>query len=486
MLSEFERKVADFLKANELFGDVSKMLLAVSGGADSMALLYMMQALKEHDVLRADLHCVHINHLLRSDQAEKDEDFVITQATKLQLGVTTRRIHVREFARENKLSIETAARKLRMKNLIDIARANQCSQIITGHQKDDNAETVVHRLLRGTGFRGLAGIWPARTFDNGIRFVRPLLCVTRDEILKYLCEKNLKWQEDLTNLDCRYTRNYIRHQLLPVLRQDFNGSLVEQLFELSESAQRFHKNVCIKTGEIWPKITEGKDKKIILNLELFSRQSQPVKVELIRRSLAHIGCGEVNMTQQHYQNILQLAERNVTGRTIELPGGFIVRREYHDLIFSNRRVGLGSATGAPPKSCQQDKAEPVTVKIPGKTQFGQYFIEAKILEANEKYKATKTNFIEHFDLDKIKLPLVVRFRKSGDRFVPLGQRGEQRIGKFLTAQKVPTDLRQKVLVVTNSENIIWLWPIRISEQAKITNKTRKIIKLRISNIKPAD
>ncbi len=473
MLSEFESKIADFIEAHGLLGSASKILLAVSGGVDSIALLYVMQALKIHNVLRADLHCAHINHQLRAEQADKDEDFVMAQAAELKLTCTTKRISVSRFARENKLSIETAARKLRMKSLLDIARADSCSHIITGHQKDDNAETVIHRMLRGTGFRGLAGIWPARKFNENVWIARPMLCVRRNEIVKYLQEKKLSWCEDLTNANCRYTRNYIRHRLLPELQQDFNGSLVEQLSELSESARRFYKIVCNYADDIWPKVADCIGEKIILNVKLLAKEPQPVKVEIIRRSLVHIGCGESNVTQQHYQSILQLAQQNVTGKLIELPGGFIVRREYHDLIFSP-----WEETSAQGNMDNVDKS--IELEIPGKTQFGQYFIEATKYLAPSFTGGSISKFIEYFDLDKIMPPLVVRFRQPGDKFVPLGQKGETKIGKFITAQKVPHDIRQRVLVITDSEKILWLWPVRIGEQAKITNETRKILQLKIT------
>jgi len=194
----------------------------------------------------------------------------------------------------------------------------------------------------------------------------------------------------------------------------------------------------------------------------------------VRRSLTSIGCGEGSVTQVHYQNILQLAERNVTGRKIDLPDGFLVRREYGDLFFSARRVVF-----TPPVS----EVEPVIIKIPGKTQFGQYFIEATKYLVPSFTGGAVSKFIESFDLNKLKLPLIVRLRQPGDRFIPLGQKDETKIGKFLTSQKVPHEIRQKVLVITDMEKIIWLWPVRISELAKITDGTRKIFQLELSDTK---
>ena len=521
MLSEFEQKVGDFIKANELLGSADKVLLAVSGGADSTALLYAMRALSGENVFGAKLLCAHINHQLRGAEADSDEDFVIAQAAEQKLAVTTKRVDVRGFAGRNKLSIETAARKLRIKNLIEIARANNCDFVATAHQKNDNAETILQRLTRGTGFRGLGGIWPMRVFSdefidvcktnetvvktrgtNGStstapnkfeadtpasdrrsgtqdcpNFVRPLLCVRRDEIMKYLQERNLKWRQDHTNADCTYRRNFIRHRLLPVLQQDCSGSLVEQLSELSESAHRFYKVVCCRADEVWQKAADCAGEKVTLDMKILLAQSQPVMVELVRRSLTAIGCGERDLTQRHYEGILRLAEQKVSGRKIDLPGGFLVGAEYGKLIFSRLEK-------EPHFVEQSDKS--IRLETPGQTRFGRYLIETQILEADkeefDKFKAEKNNFIERFDFDKIKHPLFARFRKPGNRFVPLGLGEEKKVGKFLTAARVPQEVRQKLLIVADSKKIIWVWPIRICEQAKVTDGSRKILQMQITDM----
>jgi tRNA(Ile)-lysidine synthase len=479
MLSEFEKKVADFLRANELIGSAARLLLAVSGGADSTALLHAMHTLRAEKIFTAELLCAHINHQLRAGDADLDEEFVVTQAGELELPVTTRRLDVRGYSRRNKLSIETAARQLRIETLSDIAGTCNCDAIVTGHHKDDNAETVVQRLTRGTGFRGLAGIWPGRVFDDGIKFIRPLLCVERDEIIAYLRERNLKWRQDHTNADCAYRRNYIRHRLLPEVQRQCGGSIVERLSELAQSARKFHALVCARADELWPDLADNISGEITLDLKMFLNEPPPVKVELIRRSLASIGCGERDMTQRHYEGILQLAERNVTVRKMELPGRFVVCREYGNLIFGpsqSRSVGQ-----APPYG-----DEHVTLNVPGQTRFGEYLIEATILEAEdaglEQFVEGKTSCVERFDLDRIKLPLIVRSRRPGDRFVPLGLTSEKKLGKFLTAQRVPHRVRNQALVVAGAEKIIWVWPVRMSELAKVAADTRAVLQLQITDL----
>jgi len=477
MLNEFEKKVAEFIREQRIFASADKVLLAVSGGADSTALMYAMCALKAENILRMDFICAHINHQLRGAEADLDEDFVVAEVEKLNLRIITKQLDVIGFAHFNKLSIETAARKLRIESLLDIAKANNCNWIATGHQKNDNAETIVQRLGRGTGLRGLAGIWPMRVFNGDIRFARPLLCVRRDEIIEYLRKQNLKWRQDRTNADCSYRRNFIRHRLLPALQKRSDSCIVEQLFDLSRSAQRFYHLVYSEVARLWPELVNFSGNKVILNLRSFLCQAQPLRAELIRRSLTTIGAGERELTQRHYERILQLAEQRGSGRRIDLPGGFVVRREYEDLIFAQ-----------PPESSAADERviKSVELKDPGKIQFGQYLIEATILEAEpgrlEQFKAEKTNFIEWFDLGRVKLPVVIRFRQNGDRFWPLGLAAEKRVGKFLTGEKVPQEIRRRLLIIADSEKIIWVWPIRISEQAKITSETRKILQLQIKEL----
>ena len=503
MLSEFEKKVADFITANQLFGSADKVLLAVSGGADSTALLHSMYALKTESVFDAELLCAHINHQLRGVEADLDEDFVIAQAAELKLAITTKRLDVRGFAYRNKLSIETAARKLRIKSLLEMAKADNCRVIVTAHQKNDNAETILQRLSRGTGFRGLGGIWPVRAFEgttknedpaDKVKFVRPLLCVRRDEIIEYLKERNLKWRQDHTNADCTYRRNYIRHRLLPALQQDCSGSIVEHLSDLAVSARKFYSLVCARAAKAWPELADCAAEKVKLDLKMLLAQPHPVKVELIRRSLTAVGSGERNLTQRHYEKILQLAKQNAGGRKIDLPGAFAVRREYGSLVFarSEKKSHFDEQVG-----------RSVKLKAPGQTRFGRYLIETSICKAGrkdlERFKtisclnracpvldtgndiAGKTNFVERFDLDKVKLPLFVRLREAGDRFIPLGMYAEKKVGKFLTAARVPQSIRRRTLIIADSEKIICVWPVRMSEQAKITPGTRKVLQLQIAD-----
>ena len=324
----------------------------------------------------------------------------------------------------------------------------------------------------------LAAFSGGLTAAEEFKFVRPLLCVRRDEIIEYLKERDLKWRTDRTNEDCRYRRNFIRHRLLPALQQDCSGSVVEQLSVLSQSAQRFYKLVCDGAEKVWPVLADCAGDSLKLDLKSFLAQPEPVKVELVRRGLACIGSGEKDLTRQHYERILQIAQRNIGDKKIELPDGFAVRREYGSLIFGRVKTTL-----EPDKQINKS----VELEIPGRTKFGSYLIEATVLETDnadvERFKVEKDEFVEWFDLEKVKLPLVVRFREAGDRFWPFGFEGGKKIGKFLTASRINHKLRKEVVIIADNDKIIWVGPVRASALTKITRTTKSILQIRLSRFR---
>jgi len=230
----------------------------------------------------------------------------------------------------------------------------------------------------------------------------------------------------------------------------------------------------------WLQLAECDSSSVKLNLQKFLAESPAVKVELVRRSLNILGSGERDLTRGHFKRVLQLAEQRIGNKRIELPGGFVVCYGYGELIFARPQKDL---------ELEERTGESVSIEVPGKARFGQYLIEATVFEAEGegfgKFKAEKSRFVEWFDLDKVKPPLVVRLCRAGDRFWPLGLPGEKKIGKFLTAARVPQRIRKKTLIVADSEKIIWLWPIRVSKETKIAGRTLKILQLRIIDMASA-
>ncbi|MHC5061942.1 MAG: tRNA lysidine(34) synthetase TilS [Planctomycetota bacterium] len=471
MLCEFEKKIADFISARHLFDSADRVLLAVSGGADSVALMFALVRLTKSQIITANLLVGHVNHNLRGDASDRDEQFVISMAGRFGIKTITRPVDVRRYAAEYKLSVETAGRQLRAGALAEIANENGCKLIVTAHHKNDNAETIIHRLLRGTGFRGLAGIRPKNVFSGGITFVRPMLCVSREQIIEYCNVNNLDWRHDHTNDDVSYTRNKIRRLLLPELQAGCDGSLAEELASLSENCRMLYNRICARIEKLWPVVVLAQEGcKVVLDRKAFFGQSEIVQAELFRRVLVAIGSGERNLKEVHYRQVMDLAN-GTGGGTIELPGGFLARGEYETIIFS-RSI---AKDGLP--------AESKTIKIGGKVEFEDCLISAKVLDAKDcnldEFKAGKDEFAEWFDFDKLVGPLIVRQRRAGDRFWPIGGAGEKKVGKFLTAAKVPYEVRESLLIIADSEKIIWLGPLRAAEDTKVTEQTQRILELKI-------
>jgi tRNA(Ile)-lysidine synthase len=199
-----------------------------------------------------------------------------------------------------------------------------------------------------------------------------------------------------------------------------------------------------------------------------------VQIELIRRSLKKLGSGEKHLTHKHYNKTLQLASNTTTGKKIELPNSFIVTRTYQHLKFEKIRQ----------KRKSKNLRSSQKINVPGLTTFEDYLVDAKLLEAKDinlkKFKAKKDEFVEWFDYQRLNLPLSIRYRQTGDRFWPLGLPGQKRIGKFLTSEKVPYSIREKVIIIRDNEKIIWVWPVRTSEEAKVSKETQQILQLKIT------
>ena len=474
MSDEIEKRIIEFIRSHRLFAGARRVLLALSGGADSIALLYIFEALRAKGDLTAEFVCAHVNHQLRGAAGDADAQFVVDQANKLRLPVATRSADVRGHAETHRLSLETAARELRLSNLAEMAREHGCTWVATGHQKNDNAETLVHRLHRGTGFRGLAGIRPVRSFGSDLWLARPLLCLTRDEVVQYLERRDLRCREDHTNVDLAYTRNTIRHRLLPALQRESGASLIEALSGLAASARNLYERIRREAQEARSTLAGFADGKAVIDGPGLTALPEPVAIELVRQALVDLDCREDELKQVHYRGILQLARKRVGGRRLSLPDGFTARYGRERIILGRPeapRVAL-----APP--------EPVILQVAGETRFDEYEIEARILERARiepvQIRRDKTRFSEYLDLDRVKPPVIVRARQAGDRFQPLGMPDEKKVGKFLTTAKHPRDERERVLVFADREKIIWLCPVRISERAKVTEETERILSLKVT------
>lgn len=472
MLKPIEQKVLNYINDYRLLPAGEKVLLAVSGGADSVALLKILLNLKSANKISNNFHIAHINHQLRGQSSIDDAEFVKSLATEHNLSVAIEKIDVKKYAKENKLSIETAARILRLEKLAEIAQKNNCSLIASAHQKNDNAETLIHRLLRGTGFKGLAGIRPKAIYNNSV-FVRPLLRISRDEIETYLSTQNIKWQTDHTNFDYRFTRNRIRHRLLPHLQEQSSENIIELLFLLSKKFLNFAEKIEKIAEEKWIEcVTKKNENTILADLEKFNSYPSFIKLEIIQKALKHCGIGLQKITNEHYDKMFKFLLNSQKGKKLQLPqNGFI------EILNSQFRISNFKSHSL------ADKPLPVQLQIPGRTGFDNWIIDTKILSADQididEICKNKNNFIQWFDADKIELPLVARCRQNGDKFQPFGHNLPKKIGKFIISAKNHQLTQRQEVIISDYRDIIWLAPIRRSSKAKITAKTLSLLKIEI-------
>lgn len=465
----FENKILS--DARGLFVDAGKVLLAVSGGADSVAMAYALAGLKKQGRLSCEFVVGHVNHCLRGAESDADEVFVRTLAESLAIPFAAQVVDVKGYAKKNKLSIETAGRKLRLQALMQMAESYHCQRIATAHHADDQAETLIHCMMRGTGFRGLCGIRPISVVGGAV-YVRPLLAVRRDEILGYCREHEIRWREDKSNSDLQFTRNRIRHRLLPELQAD--SDLTELLAKLSTAAQGLQRRLDDVLSSSLEELCAGEHgfSRVCFNQEKLNACSPWTFYEIIRLGVVTIGGGLRGYSRSHFDAIGEMAARSKA--KADFPGKL-------EVVVENDTVTIQRKGYTSPKG----KCVEGVLMFPGDTvEFGPWKISSRQLRAGQAeinhFLETKDDFIEWFDADKIAGPLIIRQRQTGDRFWPIGGKGEKKVGRFLIDSGLDAKAKQQAIIIADAEKILWVAPIRMSEQVKINSKTRYIVEIRMS------
>jgi tRNA(Ile)-lysidine synthase len=465
-------RVWETLQQNHPLEPSRRLLLAVSGGADSVFLMHTMQQLVQSKGLSCDLICVHLNHRLRGLDAAKDERFVREQARTRGLAYVSECLPVNDYAARTGLSLETAARCCRLTRLAALARHHRCTTIATGHHRDDNAETVLFRLLRGTGYRGLAGIHPVRKTPDGLCWIRPLLGLSRREIHEHLRAQGLPWREDITNRDISIKRNFIRHRLLPALEETATVPLAESLTGLADGAYRMWQRIEKALVPIWEHPTQCGDATVSVACEILREAPPWLRAAWLQKALAVLDCGQRHINRDHYRTMESLLQGTPGPSVHTLPGGFSLRTDRSRLILSR-----------PPGRSESPTPSPTRITVPGVTHWGHDTLVATLLSSDPQALAIEeahpSSRVECLDADTIKEPLVIRRRRPGDRFLPLGASGSRKVGKFMTDLKLAKKKRAQVAIIQDQEKIVWVAPLRLSEQVKLTAATQRILKLEL-------
>ena len=478
MLNRIERLFREALDRDRMVRRGERVLVAVSGGPDSTALLSLF--VRSAPDLGVTLHVAHLDHGWRASSA-KDAEFVRRLALRFGIPVTVGHVDpaawkttsARPPAGERRQSsLEARARTVRQRFLRSTAAQVGATRIALGHTLDDQAETLLLRLLRGSGARGLAGIHPV---VDGL-FIRPLLGAARADILSYLKARRLAWRRDPTNRDLRLTRNRVRHRLLPLLVKSFNAAAVPTLARAAtllrdedawmEELARAAFERCVRPSSG----AAAASKAVALDALTLEGMPEALKRRVVRLAFKEVRGHLRGLGFRHVEQALLLARQSAPGGA-DLPGGLRLRRTAARLEI--RRVDAGRTTRHAPATCRE-----ALCPVPGEVAVPDFGLRlrARCLKAGDPLPEPGPDRAL-LDADRIEAPLLVRPRRPGDRFVPLGGPGTRRLKSFLIDRKVPVDARGRIPLVVSGDTIAWVVGHRIDDRFKISPRTRRVLVL---------
>ena len=450
----------DYMKQHHMTAPGDGVVAGLSGGADSVCLLHLLWCLKEE--LGFKLRAVHVHHGLRGEEADRDASFSAEFCRRFQIPFREVRIDAAAEARAAGISVEEAGRQARYRILEEEAVCWEKEEMISvhiaaAHHGDDNAETILHHLFRGSGLKGLSGIAPVRG-----RMIRPLLWTGREEILCYLKEKHLQWMEDSTNRENEYTRNRIRNKLIPLITAEINPQAVQNILRAGErigQADRYFE----AQAETW--LSEygcyGGDgeetpREYRLDSAALEVQEDILKGYIIRRALTKLSCPLKDITARHLEDVVSLAGKE-TGKQVMLPRGIRAEKEYGILRI---------------------QAEPAPARPEGeRTEEDPLFpLKTRIFPCGNPGQFPKNQYTKWFDYDKIKGTMSVRTRRTGD-YITLSGGGTKTVKSYMIDEKIPREARDRILLLAEESHILWIVGHRISEYYKVTEHTKTVLEV---------
>lgn len=452
------KKVEAWCNKHKLLVQKDTIVIGCSGGPDSLALVDIMMRLSDKYELRVVV--AHLNHMFRGKEAKADAEFVVAFCHKHGIQCYQKSIDVPAYIAQNKVSPEDGARIVRYGFLRQVAKEIGGAKIAVGHHQDDQAETVLIHLLRGAGSNGLRGM-QARNQD----IIRPFLAVTREEIEAYCKERQLNPRLDQTNLETEYLRNQIRLELLPELMKKFNPAIQSAICRSADLIGAEHDFISKSIEFVWTQIVKESEHVIKLNRNKFNILHIAQKRQLIRQIIEK-KCGNLRgISFSHVEKMIELSEIGMTGTKIELPGQLIFQCNYAQMELKNLLI----------KKAQGEAREIIlnigeTIEIPGLKKV----VTMSFVDGVEKIKPAHGAI---FDFDKLHLPLTLRFRRAGDVFQPSGMKGHKKLKDFFIDCKIEQEQRDKIPLICDQNEIIWIAGLRQSEVCKVSSQTKKLLKI---------
>lgn len=430
------------------------IVVGLSGGPDSVCLLHVLYCLKEK--YNFNLYAVHLNHMIRGEEALRDEAFAKQFAESLGIPFFSERIKVEEFARERGMSSEEAGRHLRYTLFDRILKEKHAHKIALAHNMNDQTETMIMRFLRGTGINGIGGIRPIR--DN--KYIRPILSCSREEIEEYCRINNLSPVIDSTNSESIYTRNRIRLEVLPYIKENFNPNIDENLFRVSSIFRDEDEFLNISAESELNRITFNAG----ISRQEFKKLHIAIKRRIVRLLIEKVKGNLIGIENKHIEECVDFVENSGTGKRINLPESIECFTEYEYFKIAEKSEILDYE---------------YEIKMPGETQVkDDYRVITKIFELNNKNLLDK-QLVKYFDYDKIKDGLYFRNRRDGDYIYPKGMSGRKKLKDLFIDKKIPKEERDRIPLIACGNEILWILNMRDSKNYKLSNDTRHVLEVAI-------
>ena len=462
-----EKRISGFIREYGLISGGEKVLVAVSGGPDSVCMLNVLNNLKKS--LDIQLHVAHLDHGIRGDESDADVKYVENLAAAFGIPATIEKKDVAEWRSKRKISLEEAAREVRYRFLDDAARQTGAKRVAVGHTRDDQVETTLMHFLRGSGIQGLRGLRPAAPIpygasEDGIWVIRPLLEIARHETEAYCTANNLQPRKDTSNDQVRFLRNRIRLELIPLLKQ-YNADIDSALLRLADLAGEDADFIDEQAAAICSSAVTGEGH--LTCLDSGKVRGLPLALQRrVFRIMIERACGSLrNIEAVHVDALVRLLFSN-TGRSVYLPGGAIVTNERNRMVVTEP-----GSTACPWPVLEHD----YTLNIPGETRLPGWQVSATLMKEN--FFKDDDIFSASFDSARIGGHLSVRGRRAGDRFHPLGMTHGRKLQDFMVDSSIPRSWRDSVPIVCSPEQVVWIVGWRIDDRVKVTTSTQEVLRL---------
>jgi len=464
-----EKKVISFIEKHNLIPAGGKVVVGVSGGADSVCLLHILNRYKKR--LHIRLHAAHLNHQLRGAESDTDAEYVSDLALQLGLTLTTGWADVRAYQREKRCGLEEAAREVRYSFLAGVAGGFGANRIAVGHTRDDHTETVLMHLIRGTGTSGLRGLEPRSEMmveGRKLEVVRPLLAITRQEAIDYCQKHQLRPRMDSSNLSLAFFRNRIRLELLPLLRK-YNPNFDEAIWRLSQITGDEVSFLQEQACQLWTEVSKEQNGAVYLDKTKISVLPQALQRQLVRLAVFHLLGDVKDIEAEHIEAMLNLIPK--TGKRLNLPRGLVFATEYEQLIL---KTGEDIPCPLPPLVGE------FQLNTPGETILPGWRVVAEV--SQNRGAIGNDDFVACFDFNKTGTQLLVRTRRPGDRFQPLGMGELKKLQDFMVDAKIPRLWRDYVPLVCSPEQILWVVGWRIDDRVKVAEATEEVLRLEFERL----